>query len=253
MSLDDTPIKSPIYSYSQQQYINRAGSVLGERTCPPSSENRRRMIASKSMYNLNTQKLPTARQLFHSSSKDSLRSSPSTLDSQRSPLSAHSVYSFFPPRSEDTSPTLVEEPASAPASPTKRTAAVAFASMRSSSDERVQTAPAALPMPQVQRPAASARTATAPPRYNMEDEDSLPSPFIKKKPSILNLGGGKSATRTSSVPNTRTLRPSTSRHSLLSAKTVVGRAMTNMKSAATTDEQGRLTSDKRSSSASTLS
>ena len=236
MSLD-----SPTYASQRTSTQQQTPSIVCQ---PASSESRRRISTSKSMHNLSAanKAAGTARQLFPSASKDSLRSAAlaqaQSADGapQRSPRRTNNT--FFGKMSESfLSPTLVEESNSAPSSPTKRSAAVAFSQ------------PPSQPPKATSRPSAAQRTATAPPalsaplpKYNLEDEDNLPSPFIKKKQSSAPVTRSATAgSRPPPVPS-RALRPSGSRLSLAS-KLAIGR--TNGK----VDEQGRLVGNKAGVSA----
>ena len=119
------------------------------------------------------------------------------------------------------------------------------------------TAPPANP-PTTHTPTDSVSGLPAP-RYNLIDEDSLPSPFIKKKtsappsavaaaaiqrrPSSLSVAFGTVVQPARAAPS-RPLHPSTSRQSLAN-RLAMNRASKMMNSVI--DEQGRVPMDRRSS------
>lgn len=195
MSVDDTPGKSSPY---------------GSRGPTPMSidSSRKRLVSSRSMLNLQTGSKPvTAKQLFPSQSKDCLRSAAKTQSEAllNSPSRRAQVAeeSFFGQRAS---------------SPAKRTAQAAFAAQQ----QEIPASPS-----RSSRPTQPSRTSTAPPilatlppapKWNMDDEDNLPSPFIKKKAETRQQ---KNARAPPAVPS-RQLRPSTSKLSL-ATKLAMGR------------------------------
>ena len=251
MSLDETPGRnSP----------SRMSANYNPPTVTLSSSNssiRKRITASKSMYNLNAGcRSSGGKQLFPSQSRDCLRSAAASQNSALpSPTRLEFPGGHRLMRAASASPLVEHPPTLAPSSPSKRSAAIAFFSPRDSVSSLSSLTEAPAPI----RPSSSIRTATAPaalptilaqPSWNLEDEDSLPSPFLRKKASSTNIipraTAAAAAARGAPPVPPRTLRPSTSRLSLAN-KLAVGRA-----TRAVMDEQGRIV-DKKSVVSSTVS
>lgn len=168
---------------------------------------RKRLVSSRSMLNLQTGSKPvTAKQLFPSQSKDCLRSAAraqqEALLNSPSRRAQVAEESFFGQRAS---------------SPAKRTAQAAFTAQQEASASPSRSS----------RPIQPSRTSTAPPilstlppapKWNMDDEDNLPSPFIKKK---VETRQQRAARAPPAVPS-RQLRPSTSKLSL-ATKLAMGR------------------------------
>lgn len=198
---------------------------------------RKRLTTSRSMLNLQSNSKPnSARQLFPHQSKDCLRSAAKSQESLPPPSPSRRVpiaeESFFGQRQ---------------GSPPKRTAQAAFAS-----PQEIPASPSRKDINN--RPTPPSRTSTAPPilptmpqtpRWNMEDEDNLPSPFLKKKPAASkDASQAQRPARAPPVVPPRTLRPSTSRLSL-ATKLAMGRGAAARQAAA--DEQQSRSAERRTS------
>ncbi|CAD6589047.1 MAG: G2-specific serine/threonine protein kinase [Cyphobasidiales sp. Tagirdzhanova-0007] len=157
----------------------------------PGTEARRRIATSKSMHNLKT-------------SSSSRQESPTSRAHPPSSLAGSKQAHAYLPQPQSAGPTMSTFPAGFPARPASSSALEnpSLGSRRSDSTASVATLVAS----PSKRPGPGSRTATAPqlshatstasisslaslptinpPRYNYDDEDSLPSPFIKKKASI---------------------------------------------------------------------
>ena len=156
----------------------------------PSSEARRRIATSKSMHNLKTSNSsrldsPTSR-AYPPSSLAGSRQAHAYLQQPQSAGPTISTFSAgYPARPASSS--ALENPNLGKRSESTASVATLVASPSKRPGPVVRTATA----PQLSHTASTASISSLaslptihPPRYNMEDEDNLPSPFLRKKASV---------------------------------------------------------------------